>query len=130
MSALNVTSIADLVRYADHIRTQFDASIAFRPSMVMWPDFQSPLILLDSDYPRLDHTIRLVDSIGGWTNLSERLGEIRAAAASRGDVTAQRATFYRWFSEYDRRRRTDFLSTFADLAEFWAACARAAGGPT
>ena len=33
-----------------------------------------------------------------------------------------RADFYRWFTELDRRRDTNFLDTFPDMEEFWNMC--------
>jgi organic radical activating enzyme len=33
-----------------------------------------------------------------------------------------RADFYRFFNEYDKRRNTDFLVTFPQMAEFWQEC--------
>jgi hypothetical protein len=39
------------------------------------------------------------------------------------DVVAQRkADFYRFFSEHDRRRGTDFLTTFPEMKSWWAEC--------
>lgn len=32
------------------------------------------------------------------------------------------ADFYRFFTEHDRRRNTDFLKTFPEMAEWWAEC--------
>lgn len=37
---------------------------------------------------------------------------------------AQQADFYRFFSEHDRRRGTDFLKTFPEMADFWQHCRR------
>lgn len=37
-------------------------------------------------------------------------------------VKIQRADFYRFFSEHDRRRGTDFLRTFPQMKEFWNEC--------
>ena len=37
-------------------------------------------------------------------------------------VKMQQANFYRFFSEHDRRRGTDFLNTFPEMKEFWATC--------
>ena len=34
----------------------------------------------------------------------------------------QRADFYRFFNEYDKRRNTDFLETFPQMKEFWQEC--------
>ena len=37
-------------------------------------------------------------------------------------VTLQRANFYRFFNEHDKRRRTNFLTTFPQMQEFWKEC--------
>ena len=38
------------------------------------------------------------------------------------DNTAAQADFYKFFSEHDRRRRTNFLSTFPEMKSWWAEC--------
>jgi len=37
-------------------------------------------------------------------------------------VKLQRADFYRFFNEHDKRRDTNFLETFPQMAEFWKEC--------
>lgn len=37
-------------------------------------------------------------------------------------VKLQRADFYRFFNEHDKRRETDFLKTFPEMREFWEQC--------
>ena len=37
-------------------------------------------------------------------------------------VKLQRADFYRFFNEHDLRRKTDFLTTFPEMREFWNEC--------
>jgi organic radical activating enzyme len=37
-------------------------------------------------------------------------------------VKAQQIDFYRFFSEHDRRRGTDFLKTFPEMSEWWNQC--------
>lgn len=37
-------------------------------------------------------------------------------------VKLQRADFYRFFNEHDKRRQTDFLTTFPQMKEFWDEC--------
>lgn len=37
-------------------------------------------------------------------------------------VTRQRADFYRFFNEHDKRRKTDFEKTFPQMREFWREC--------
>lgn len=38
------------------------------------------------------------------------------------DWTQARADFYRFFSEHDRRRGTDFLATFPEMRQWWEEC--------
>ena len=37
-------------------------------------------------------------------------------------VKLQRADFYRFFNEHDKRRKTNFLATFPEMKEFWNEC--------
>jgi hypothetical protein len=37
-------------------------------------------------------------------------------------VKLQRADFYRFFNEYDKRRKSNFLDTFPQMREFWNEC--------
>lgn len=37
-------------------------------------------------------------------------------------VKLQKANFYRFFAEHDRRRGTDFLATFPEMREWWQEC--------
>jgi organic radical activating enzyme len=37
-------------------------------------------------------------------------------------VKLQRADFYRFFNEHDKRRQTNFLETFPEMREFWEEC--------
>ena len=37
-------------------------------------------------------------------------------------VKLQRADFYRFFNEHDKRRETDFLKTFPEMKEYWEQC--------
>jgi hypothetical protein len=40
-----------------------------------------------------------------------------------GDRIKQgRVDFYNWFTEFDRRRNTDFLGTFPEMTSFWNMC--------
>jgi hypothetical protein len=37
-------------------------------------------------------------------------------------VKLQRADFYRFFNEHDKRRKTNFEKTFPEMREFWKEC--------
>jgi len=43
-------------------------------------------------------------------------------AAQQQDHSQARADFYRFFSEHDRRRGTNFLETFPEMRSWWAEC--------
>jgi hypothetical protein len=53
--------------------------------------------------------------------LDRDIAWMRAGQAQ--DHSAARADFYRFFSEHDRRRSTDFLKTFPEMSAWWAECA-------
>ena len=38
------------------------------------------------------------------------------------DHNQTKADFYRFFSEHDRRRKTDFLATFPTMHQWWKEC--------
>ena len=38
------------------------------------------------------------------------------------NIEQKRADFYRFFTEHDRRRGTDFLKTFPEMRSFWQEC--------
>ena len=44
-------------------------------------------------------------------------------SAQLADHTRAKADFYRFFSEHDRRRGTDFLKTFPEMRSWWEECA-------
>ena len=37
-------------------------------------------------------------------------------------INRNKADFYRFFNEHDRRRGTDFLNTFPDMKDWWEQC--------
>jgi hypothetical protein len=37
-------------------------------------------------------------------------------------IKKNKADFYRFFAEHDRRRGTDFLKTFPEMQTWWAEC--------
>jgi hypothetical protein len=42
--------------------------------------------------------------------------------AQSADLSSQKADFYRFFSEHDRRRATNFAQSFPEMKTFWAEC--------
>jgi hypothetical protein len=42
--------------------------------------------------------------------------------AQSADFAREKADFYKFFQEHDRRRNTNFLQTFPEMRSFWAEC--------
>ena len=56
----------------------------------------------------------------------KRLMDVIKLPVDRKKQRENRINFYKFFSEHDRRRNTDFLQTFPELGEFWRDCRRLA----
>jgi hypothetical protein len=55
--------------------------------------------------------------------LDRDIAWMRAGQQLDNKYTAQcKADFYRFFSEHDRRRGTDFLNTFPEMSDWWKEC--------
>ena len=52
----------------------------------------------------------------------ERNLEWMKTSMEESDLNMHRANFYRFFTEHDHRRNTDFLKTFPEMEEFWNLC--------
>lgn len=62
-----------------------------------------------------DFEIAKLERVLSWMKL-----EIPAAKLNR-----DRADFFRFFTEHDRRRGTNFIKTFPEMADFWELCEKA-----
>jgi organic radical activating enzyme len=61
-----------------------------------------------------DYEIARLDRDIAWMRDGQRLDSAY--------ITKNKADFYRFFCEHDRRRGTDFLRTFPEMATWWAEC--------
>jgi hypothetical protein len=124
MSALNVTSIAGLLAYLDSLSREFDKEIILRPSIVMFPDFQSPLILTTEYAAYLQEAIDFLARAGRWPEMARRLEELIEAMHKVRNLDHLRRNFYLWFREYDKRRNESFLTVFPEMEGFWRHCSK------
>jgi organic radical activating enzyme len=96
---------------------QYDMLIL--PKEEYLPYFDKVLEFIDANRDEMDPT--------KFTDLEyERFRRVRDyfATASYSDerVNEGRKDFYNWFTEYDRRRGTNFLETFPEMEKFWNTC--------
>jgi len=121
MSALNVTSIEELLAWLDEL----GADVELRPSIVDAPAFQSPLILPAELRPYLERAIRLLERNGRWPAMRVQLeglvSNLGVEEDGRGDE--RRRAFHAYFAELDRRRGSSFPAVFPELQPFWERCA-------
>ena len=61
-----------------------------------------------------DYEIARLDRDIAWMRDGQKLDSVY--------INKNKADFYRFFAEHDRRRGTDFLSTFPEMATWWAEC--------
>jgi hypothetical protein len=123
MSALNVTGIRDLLEYLDRLSGELDVDIVLRPSIVMDPKFQSPLILPGEYRCHLHGAIRFLDTIGRWPVMRQLLEQIEQAMEKVNAPERLQRQFHAYFTEYDKRRGLDFPAVFPEMKSFWEHCA-------
>ena len=61
-----------------------------------------------------DYEIARLDRDIAWMQSGQQLDPVY--------INRNKADFYRFFSEHDRRRSTDFLKTFPDMSAWWKEC--------
>lgn len=55
-------------------------------------------------------------------NKMKRLIDLSNKTTDKKQQDLNRVNFYKFFSEHDRRRQTDFINTFPELKSFWKEC--------
>jgi organic radical activating enzyme len=136
MNNLSVSSLGKLMAgilglrkiYSDtYQRVWFDTPVLREPA------WQSLQILPEPYADKLEHTWAWMlkntetpeDPFHGFKDyelarLDRDIAWMRSAQNK--DHSLARADFYRFFSEHDRRRGTDFLKTFPEMKSWWAEC--------
>jgi organic radical activating enzyme len=145
-NALSIDGFQDLLEGILALRAKYihkKPSMRFDPlfldiSYLRFPEHQSVLILPPSYVQKLralgqfmdDHNeeIRYPD-LGFFDferNKIHRLVEWMSQPQATELTNKKKADFYRFFSEHDQRRGTDFIATFPEMTEFWQTCRQAA----
>jgi hypothetical protein len=61
-----------------------------------------------------DYEIARLDRDIAWMRDGQKL--------DKAYIEQNKADFYRFFNEHDRRRGTDFIKTFPEMIDFWRQC--------
>jgi hypothetical protein len=90
------------------------------------PEFESVMVLPPQYGERVDDLIAEMKQIPEATKTEvAKLTRIRSLMRNpwpEKKLRVTRADFFRFFAEHDRRRGTNFLETFPEMADFWSMC--------
>jgi MoaA/NifB/PqqE/SkfB family radical SAM enzyme len=136
MNNLNLTGLQDLLDYILELRARHSRTyqrVWFDTPLLRQPRWQSLQILPDSYAHKLEKVIEWMrehelkdDGFVGFKDYEIQRMERNLAwmrePQQPTQLTRDRADFYRFFAEHDRRRGTDFLAAFGEMREFWSLC--------
>jgi hypothetical protein len=131
MNNLSILSLKKLLEYILYLRKTYTTTyqrVWFDTPLLYTPEWQSMQILPMEFQIVMQECIRYMED-----NMHEMHGfkdyevlkmrrDLDWMLQSTTDVERKRADFYKFFSEHDRRRGTDFLETFPTMKEFWENC--------
>jgi len=131
MNNLSILSLKKLLEYIVYLRKTYTDTyqrIWFDTPLLYTPDWQSMQILPMEYQLVMQECIRYMEQ-----NMHEMHGfkdyevlkmqrDLDWMLQGTTDVERKRADFYKFFSEHDRRRGTNFLETFPEMQSFWQQC--------
>lgn len=136
MNNLSVTGFKDYLEWILHLRQRHSVTyqrVWFDTPVLREPAWQSLQILPESyaqqleqarDY-MLENLVTQKNSLHGFKDYEIQRLERDIAwmrSAQNQNHSAAKADFYRFFTEHDQRRGTDFLKTFPEMKSWWAEC--------
>lgn len=141
MNNLNILGLKNLLSYILALRIVHSTTyqrVWFDTPILRQPTWQSLQILPDAYTHTLEHVIAWMKEnlqtpdkpLWGFKDyeiqrLQRVLDWMREGSKLKSDyVKQQRADFYRFFNEHDKRRNTSFTNTFPEMIEFWEECQR------
>lgn len=139
MSNLNILGLTDLLKNVLMLRKRHSITyqrVWFDTPILRQPTWQSLQILPPVYAKRLQDVISWMQAnletpdrpFQGFKDYEvQRLQRVldwmrEGSKLDREYVTIQRADFFRFFDEHDKRRGTWFLNTFPEMREFWDEC--------
>ena len=137
MNNLSVTGFKKYMEWILHLRKVHSSTyqrVWFDTPVLREPAWQSLQILPESYAVQLEHARDfMLDNLTTDANPFHGFKDYEVARLERDiawmrsgqgqDHTVAKADFYRFFSEHDRRRDTDFHKTFPEMATWWEECA-------
>jgi hypothetical protein len=148
-NSMSITGLLDFIKFAKDLQDTYKRGITLKHNIVTLPEFHSPMILTKDFTKYLDDVVDYLeklpvnrmlpvpDPLGTWESFLKWITNIRDSIKNQegekidwvgGDVNDVRASFYKWFKQYDERREVNFLETFPEYTEFYNMCKELAKG--
>jgi organic radical activating enzyme len=133
MNNLSVTGFQEMMQMILNLRQLYSKTyqrVWFDTPVLREPAWQSLQLLPESYAHQLERTAdwmqtQVTDGLHGFRDYEVQrvrrdIAFMREAQSA--DFASQKADFYRFFSEHDRRRATNFAQSFPEMKAFWAEC--------
>jgi hypothetical protein len=142
-NSMSITGLLDFIKVAKDLQDTYKRGITLKHNIVTIPEFHSPMILTKDFAKYLDEVVDYLeklpvkrmlpvpDPLGTWKSFLKWITNIRDSIKNQegekidwvgGDVNNIRASFYKWFKQYDERREVNFLEVFPEYKEFYNLC--------
>jgi organic radical activating enzyme len=133
MNNLSVSGFREYMEWILHLRQSYSKTyqrVWFDTPVLQQPAWQSLQILPESYAVKLEQCAdwmetQITTGLHGFRDYEvQRLRRDIAwmREGQKQDNSVTKADFYRFFSEHDRRRDTDFLRTFPEMRAWWEEC--------
>jgi organic radical activating enzyme len=136
MNNLSITGLQTYMEWILHLRKLYSHTyqrVWFDTPVLREPAWQSLQIMPESYAQKLEsvrdymlaNLVTESNPLHGFKDYEVQRLERDIAwmrAGQQQDHSAAKADFYRFFSEHDRRRGTDFLRTFPEMKSWWTEC--------
>lgn len=133
MNNLSITGLRPLLEWILYLRQTYNNDyqrIWFDTPILRQPAWQSLQLLPEPYADKLEQCVNwmstmITTDLVGFRDfeiqrMQRDIAWMRSGQAQ--DFSQQKADFYRFFSEHDRRRGTDFLKTFPEMISWWKEC--------
>jgi organic radical activating enzyme len=133
MNNLSVTGFQEYMEWILHLREKYSKTyqrVWFDTPVLRQPAWQSLQLLPESYAAKLEQCAdwmsqQITTELHGFRDYEVQRLRRDIAWMRKGqghNNTTAKADFYRFFSEHDRRRGTDFLRTFPEMSAWWQEC--------
>lgn len=132
LNALSVSGLSDLLKYAKLLQDQSKGNVLLNLNLVTESAIHHPQILTPEFKDYFQDALFFLEQVkdkmktDSWSQFYEKLKMIlQSFNLEAQGFNPERMMFYRFFSEYDRKRGCNFLQTYPEYTHFYQVCEKA-----